>query len=55
MWYKLGSIGANTGGKFYIVGRDGKKIKTPYKSGELIYKGKRIYGVCKKFKRFITF
>lgn len=50
--HKLGSIGKPIpGGKFYIVGRDGKKIKTPYKSGELIYKGPNVFmGYAKNLK-----
>ncbi len=50
--YKLGSIGKPIpGGKFYIVGKNGTKIKKAYKSGELIYKGENVFmGYAKSLK-----
>lgn len=47
---KTGSMGiAIPGGKFTLIGVDGKKISTPYTTGELIYEGENVtlgYAEC---------
>jgi len=40
---KLGSIGKPIpGGKFYIIGKNGKKINKIYQKGELVFEGKNV-------------
>lgn len=47
---KCGSMGiAIPGGKFYLIDMDGKIIKEPYETGELVYEGKNVtlgYAEC---------
>ena len=48
----MGSIGQGmVGNKIYIINKDGKKIKEPFKEGEIICEGKNVFmGYSKNFK-----
>ena len=49
---KLGSIGQGTAGnKIYLIDKNGQKIKSPFKEGEIIYEGKNVFmGYSENFK-----